>query len=498
MSRSPTGSSPPFLRNVAYVFGSGVAPFFITIVTLPLLITTIGLERYGLLAICWMVTGYVNFMQLGMGRAVVQRLNASRDSQPEAAPNQRATIVSSALLVTLCTSLIAAALTILGLQFYIVNFEVAGTFTNEVLTSLPWLGIAVVATFVSGTFQGILQADERFGAYATFRLLNVVGTQIGPLAAASLFGPNFQFLIIAVVIARATNSVAMMWILRQDIGAISTKNITKASLIDLFSFGSWVTLIGVVGPLLIILDRLVIGVASGAAMVGVYTVAYNLCNRLLVFPNSLGNVMLPRLSRPNKEDADNLSSKTLDVILMVMTPAIVFFVFAYEPFVQVWMSTAIATDSAPIAALLAAGVWCHSVVQSPYMRMVGDGRVSLIARWYILQVPFYCCFMWYALTEYGVAGAAFVWSTRMAIDAIGLLSFCRTPVSWPLPTCFSIVVAASLISLTVSDDWPKYTSGLSLFVASLVVASLIAMRLDALAVFTRRYRKQIQPSGSTA
>jgi hypothetical protein len=106
--------------------------------------------------------------------------------------------------------------------------------------------------------------------------------------------------------------------------------------------------------------------------------------------------------------------------------------------------------------------------------------------------------MCYALTEYGIAGAAFVWSTRMAIDAIGLLSFGRTPVSWTLPACFSIVVAASLVSLTVSDDWPKYTSGLSLLAASLVVASLIAMRLDALAVFTKRYRKTIQPSGSTA
>jgi hypothetical protein len=62
----------------------------------------------------------------------------------------------------------------------------------------------------------------------------------------------------------------------------------------LLRYGGWVTLTGLVGPLLKVVDRVVIGSVLGATAVTRYTVPFALVSRVQVLSRSLARTIFPR------------------------------------------------------------------------------------------------------------------------------------------------------------------------------------------------------------
>ena len=66
------------IRNTAYnVAGLGL-PLLAALVCIPYLIAQLGAERFGILTLIWAVVSYFGIFDLGMARALTQRLAALR------------------------------------------------------------------------------------------------------------------------------------------------------------------------------------------------------------------------------------------------------------------------------------------------------------------------------------------------------------------------------------------------------------------------------------
>ena len=61
-------------KHTSYNLIGSAVPIAVSIVTIPLYLNEIGLDRFGVLSICWLLVGYFNLFDFGLGKATSQKL----------------------------------------------------------------------------------------------------------------------------------------------------------------------------------------------------------------------------------------------------------------------------------------------------------------------------------------------------------------------------------------------------------------------------------------
>src|SRR4051812_31203755 len=56
-------------RHTTYNVVGALTPVVVSLVTVPLYLKTVGLDRYGILNLCWLLVGYFALFDFGMGKA---------------------------------------------------------------------------------------------------------------------------------------------------------------------------------------------------------------------------------------------------------------------------------------------------------------------------------------------------------------------------------------------------------------------------------------------
>ena len=91
-------------RNVIWNGASEVAPLIIALVSTPIVIYRLGTDRFGVLALAWMVFGFFAFFDLGLSAAITKlvsdRLAAGREDEVP-------TLVRTCLLMLLGVGFVA-------------------------------------------------------------------------------------------------------------------------------------------------------------------------------------------------------------------------------------------------------------------------------------------------------------------------------------------------------------------------------------------------------
>ena len=410
-------------RNVLWnLLGTGV-PLLVALVAIPILIEGLGTARFGILTLAWMVVGYFSLFDLGLGRAltklVAEKLGKGKGDDIPA-------------LVWTAMSLMAA-LGVLGAVVFaaVTPWMVRGVLNipselqPETLTAFYLLAAAVPIVIGSTGLRGILEAHQRFGMVNAVRIPLGIFTFLGPVAVlpfSNSLVPIVAVLVVARLVSWCAHAVLCM---RVEPAFRQSVSVHGAMVKPLINFGGWITVTNIVGPLMVYLDRFLIGAMVSMTAVAYYATPYEVVTKLWIIPGALMGVMFPAFVAAFVQDrmrASRLFDRTVNYIFLSLFPVVLIIVTFAREGLALWLGGEFAVNSSLVLQVLAVGVFINSQAYVPSGLVQGAGRPDLTAKLHLIELPFYLLILWWMLDAYGIVGVAVAWVLRVVVDAVFLFA----------------------------------------------------------------------------
>lgn len=435
-------------RHTIYNICGSIAPLFVGMVTVPPYLHLIGEARYGVLAIVWVFLGYFGIFDPGITRAASYHIARLFDPQHD---RERESVFWTALVVNLGFGLLGGIIVYLAARpLFMSTFKMPEAMRGEVMKSLPWLAASIPVSIGTGVLGGALQAREWFGVQNTINIVNGLASQLVPLGVAYWHGPDLNWLIPAVIIARMVGAVPTVVAVTRALPVGVGGRFDPALLKSLFTYGGWVTITNLSEPLLTAMDRMLIGGVIGAQAVAYYSVPFNLVTRASVLPGALSTSLFPKLSRGNQQESALLASQGLAALGAVTTPVIMLGIAAFPIFLRYWVGRSFAEHAASLGVILLVGVWVNGLACIPYGHLQAMERPDLVAKFHAIEIVPFLALLWTGMHFFGLVGAAYAWTLRVFVDAVLLFAVGgRTPGWQRLIPGLIMVVAAALLAPTL-------------------------------------------------
>ncbi len=414
-----------FLLNV----GGTVLPLVSALVTIPIYIIHIGAARYGILSVVWILLGYFGFLDFGLSRAsanALSRLGA-------AGPAERVPVLVTSLCLNLALGTAGGLALYFAGGFLLRQFStMPGDLAQETLAAMPWIAAMLPVALVSAVGAGAMESRERFLAVNVFQTVGGVLGQALPVVCALLIAPSLAVLIPAAFLTRLASTIGILIYVFRAEHPVDLRRFDRSRVRELLGYGAWVSVTGVVSPLLASVDQVLIGAVLGPAAVAHYAVPMNLATRSQVVATALSKTLFPRFSRLAPDDARLLAAQATMTLAYcfgaLCGPAIIL----AGPFLRLWVGEDFAAYATPIAELLLIGAWTNGIAFIPYTLLQGQGRPDLTAKIHAAEVlPFFAA-LWVLTTGFGLPGAALAWGVRSTADAAILLKVARCWDRWLL------------------------------------------------------------------
>ena len=414
-------------KNTAWNLLGQLAPMLAAIFAIPWLIMGMGVDRFGVLTLAWMVLGYFSVFDLGLGRALIvlisEKLGAGR---LEEIPGLTWTAI---WLMLLLGAIGGTVMWVLADWFTTNALAIPPDLWAETATTFRLLALSVPLVIVTTGLRSVLEAYQRFDLVNLARLPLSVLTFVSPLCVLP-FSDRLNWIVLSLLAVRAVFfmvSVVLVRLVNPDL--LKRIHWDKRYLRSMLGFGGWMTVTNLVGPFMMYLDRFAIGSALGMAAVAYYVTPYELVTKLLVIPGALVGVLFPMFSSSLISDQDKVAplfwAGVRWIFIGLFPAALVLCAFAAEG-LAMWLSEAFAQNSSAVLQWLAVGVLINSLAFVPFGFIQAAGRPDLTAKLHLLELLPYLGLLWFGMAQFGLLGVAVVWTARVTFDAIAMFYIATT------------------------------------------------------------------------
>jgi O-antigen/teichoic acid export membrane protein len=401
-----------------------VLPMAVGLVAVPPLVRLLGVDRFGLLSLAWIIVGYFSLFDLGMGRAltklVADKLGANEE---QAIPP----LVWTSLLLLLLLGAVGGLIT-WAISPWLVHsaLKIPQQLQAESLLSFELLAASIPVVTVTSGLRGILEAQQRFGVLSFIRVPTSAFSFAGPLLVLP-FSHGLVPVIVVLIVGRVIGGAAhLVACLRCMPGLRHDFVLQRAVVMPVIRFGGWMTISNVVSPIMAYMDRFLISGLLSVGAVAYYTAPFDVLSRFSFIPWSVGSVLFPALAVSLIQDPDRtelLARRGVKYIFLAMFPIILITITFAPEGLRLWLGPAFAHNSESVLRLLAVGVFVNSVGYVPFALIQGAGRPHVTATLHLLELPLYLVAVWVLTQHLGIEGTALAWTGRVALDAVLLFFF---------------------------------------------------------------------------
>jgi len=444
-------------RHTLWNVGGYLLPLVVAFVALPPTVRQLGVERYGLLALVLVVHDYFGYLDFGLGRAATRFI-----AEVVHDPKRRAS--ARAVFLTVLVFHVGLGL-VVGLLFFLV-VSVASDWLLSGSTPVVQEGKAtlvaaalfapVLLVLVAG--RGTLEALQRFDLVNAVKVPSNALTYTIPLLGA-LGGLSLPQIVLLLVGIRLITGVVYVALAIRHLPEGNTVRVDWGLARPLLSFGGGIMAANLAGLFLVDGNRVFISALASVKGLTYYSIPQDAVSRLWIVPASLASALFPMFSVAHHRDDERVSSLYADstlFLLVIFVPVVVVIHAFGRELLGLWMGASFAAEATFVLQVLTVGVALDALARIPltFLQASGNPRIPARIRW--LLVPLFLGTSAWAITRWGIAGAAVVWTGRVALETGVLFLVTERGGFLPLPTdarrrlqhgglvAFIVVVAAGV------------------------------------------------------
>jgi O-antigen/teichoic acid export membrane protein len=460
-------------------------PMAVALITIPILIKNLGVDRFGILTIVWMLIGYFSFFDMGIGRALTQIIS-SKVAQFKLTEIGEIFWTSVTLLIVL--SMVGACfIALLAVPLAHDILKVPEFMQDETVSVLRLMAFTIPFVVINSALIGFLSAFHRFDLINYIRLPTGVLIYVVPVIVILITNslqPVIASMLILKILICFLNFYCCLLVL-PDLKTSFVVN--RDALKPILHFGGWMTITNILGPIMIQFDRFVIANLISITAVAYYTTPYEIISKLLIIPGSILSVFFPVFTSvyvKSKKDVAILFGSAVKMLIFFIFPIIhLIIIFAYSGS-AFWLGESFADNSYRVVQWLAIGVFINSIAQVPFSFIQGIGKPDITSKLHLLELLLYIPSLWLMIIWKGIEGAAITWVFRASIDALLLLlisrHFYKPYYALNLRVCVYclMLLPILLISMTISDNIFKIATTAILFIAFYLVNWKIVFSME--------------------
>jgi O-antigen/teichoic acid export membrane protein len=402
-------------RNALVNLIGHLAPLLAALFLVPPLVTRLDADRFGFLTLAWVLIGYFSVFDLGFARALSRLIAERRSTAP---PSWLRQLSGSALSLTLGLGLLAGSLLFVLSDFLCTYvLRIPPHLQGEATGALRILASCVPFVTLTSVLRGLLEAGYRFGWVNALRIPTGVLLFAAPLIAL-FWSADLITLALSLALVRGLSLLAHWAVCARLYPTLTALDRPRGFAVrEMLGFGVWVTVSNIVGPLLLYIDRFMIGALATVSAVAFYAMPYEVVVRLWIIPAALAGVMFPVMAAARDDHLARLYRIGMKTVLVAVFPlALAIVAFAPE-----WRDLLLGPDysrnGTRVAQLLSIGVAINCVAYVPATIIQARGRADLMAKMHVAELPLFLVLLALLIPYWGVEGAALATALRCTADA---------------------------------------------------------------------------------
>lgn len=414
---APALSGRLLARNTVFNLVGQALPMLVAVITIPLIIKGLGVGRFGVLTLAWMVVGYFSLFDLGLGRATTKFV-AEYFGKGENLKMTR--LIWASILMLFGIGLVGMTIAVV-LMPWIVNglLNIPPQLQAESLKAFYLLACSIPIVTTTAGFRGVLEAMQRFDLINYVKVPTYIAAFAAPLAVLP-FSTNLFPIVMVLLASRFAGLMVYAFFCQHTMPGLWRFELPLVSTIKrLLSYGGWLTISNIIWPIMTYLDRFIIGAMLTMTAVAYYATPYELVAKLMIITGSLIGVVFPAFSAfagGQHEKLMRLHNKAVRYLLLALVPIVFVIIVLAEPFFRLWLGPEFARNSAVILQILALAKLINSVSQVPSSAIQAMGRPDITAKLHLIELPIYLVMVWFLIKTFGITGAALAWLLRTTLD----------------------------------------------------------------------------------
>ncbi|MDQ5767220.1 oligosaccharide flippase family protein [Thiothrix subterranea] len=395
-------------RNIAFSGLGYVLPLLASLATIPLMIKYMGTDVYGLYIICISLIGFMNFVDLGVGQAIVKYV-----SQYEVTGENTKIkpILDIALLMYVVLGIVIAVAVVvfaLPLGNLIYNEDAKAELAAKAFSVTA---VAFLLSYINQFFLNVFKAYHRFDVPAVIQnSANIAGIVMA--TGMVLLGYDLIAILWGYVIIQAIALVSGYTLGRQVLppGVKLGLSFDQRIFAEMIGFSAYTFVSNFLGGVVSRLDKFIIGWILGTEAVTYYQIPHTIAQMANGIIQVLSQITFPRFSELSSLNDQvgrlALYRRAMWLVFLFSMAISVALISSGGAFLELWISPEFALHSTLTLQIIALYFFFQSNTVVAYWVLQGSGNAKVTAISSFLGTVAYVAGMYVLTPRYGHDGAA--------------------------------------------------------------------------------------------